>query len=402
METPSAEKNLHLVLDVSDPSPELFFLKENTIALAPGFTGNDHWIFCGADDSSDDLPGFPEKNSEEKWCFGHLGYDLKNEFEDLCTNFPDHSGFGCISFFNSANIQQIHRDAVFPGGKNETPPEKIFLHSRTTKAEYLENVRKLKQHIHLGNIYEINYCIEFFAEKIHIDPVRTFSRLYAETKAPFSALYKKGSSWLLCASPERFLRKNGDHIISQPIKGTRPRGKNDRDDLLLLSELKNDPKEKSENVMIVDLVRNDLSRIAEKGSVKVDELFGLYSFPSVHQMISTVSAELKHGTGFRELMRASFPMGSMTGAPKISAMKLIGETENFSRGIFSGSVGYLDPQGNFDFNVVIRSIEYNAATGFLSIKAGSAITANCDAEKEYEECMVKVAPLLKVLNAVPE
>ncbi|HTL81233.1 MAG TPA: anthranilate synthase component I family protein [Bacteroidia bacterium] len=276
----------------------------------------------------------------------------------------------------------------------------IHLQARTPRAIYLSNVNKLISHIHRGDIYEINYCIEFFAENVSIDPLNVFLRLNELTKAPHACLYKCGDAWLLCASPERFLKKTGKKIISQPIKGTRPRGKTPEEDERLKTELKNDPKEISENVMIVDLVRNDLSRIADKGSVNVDELCGIYSFESVHQMISTVSADVREDVSFEEIIRATFPMGSMTGAPKFRAMQLIDEFEDMNRGIYSGSVGVIQPNGDFDLNVVIRSIEYNSKTGYLSVKVGSAITANCDPEKEYEECLVKAQPMLRALNAV--
>lgn len=341
-----------------------------------------------------------------KLLLGHFSYDLKNETEALASSHPDGVGFPVMTFFEPEHLVRKNKDQALQLSHDLPQPSTPFqktaavasLRQRTPKSDYLRIVKRLLQHIHRGDIYEINYCIEFFAENISLDPRELFLRLNRIARAPFSALYRNGDRWLICASPERFLLKKGKCILSQPIKGTRPRGKSPEEDAALAIALRNDPKEQSENVMIVDLVRNDLSRIAARGSVHVDELFGIYSFPTVHQMISTVSAELKEGISPVEAIRASFPMGSMTGAPKVRAMQLAEEYEQMRRGLYSGAVGYFTPEGDFDFNVVIRSIQYNAATGYLSFMVGSAITANADPEKEYEECLLKAGALLKALG----
>ncbi len=210
-----------------------------------------------------------------------------------------------------------------------------------------------------------------------------------------SCYYKAGEHYLISSSPERFLKKKGERILSQPIKGTIRRGKNPQEDENLKQELAFSPKERSENVMIVDLVRNDLSRIAQRGSVQVDQLFGIYTLPSVHQMISTISCRVKPELNFTDILRAVFPMGSMTGAPKISAMNLIDSHEKFKRGWFSGCAGYITPEGDFDFNV---SIMYNEQEQKISFPAGSAITIGSNPEKEYEECLLKAAAMRKVLE----
>ena len=160
----------------------------------------------------------------------------------------------------------------------------------------------------------------------------------------------------------------------------------------------NSAKDRSENVMVVDLVRNDLSKVCKEGTVRVDELYGIYSFPQVHQMISTVSGELKEEVCFTDILKATFPMGSMTGAPKNKVMHLIEKYEQTKRGIFSGAVGYISPNGDFDFNVVIRSIMYNADTSYLSFQTGSAITFYSDPEKEWEECLLKAEAIKVVLE----
>jgi para-aminobenzoate synthetase component 1 len=256
----------------------------------------------------------------------------------------------------------------------------------------------VQEHLRLGDIYEMNLCMEFFAERVFVDPFSLFLNLTEVSPMPFSCFLKMGSRYLICASPERYLAKRGNTLISQPIKGTAPRGLTPVDDERLKNELLSSEKERSENVMIVDLVRNDLSRVAAPGSVSVDELCGLYSFPKVHQLISTVSCQVKEDSQPEDYLRASFPPGSMTGAPKISAMQLIEKYEKTNRGLFSGSVGYMLPDGDFDLNVVIRSIFYNAETGYLSFQVGGAVTLLSDPASEYEECMVKASAIARVLR----
>ena len=348
------------------------------------------------------------------WWFGHLSYDLKNEIEDLVSEKPGGIGFPLLRFFQPEFLVEVkdHELVITPAGKKKAGDLFSFTktagetgysgpapRAATSRDEYITQVKKLIGHIHRGDIYEINYCIEFFAEKVSLDPASLFLKLNSISEAPFSALYKNGDQWLICASPERFLKKTGSKIISQPIKGTRPRGKSPAEDERLKNELLHDEKERSENVMIVDLVRNDLSKSAARGSVKVDELFGIYSFKPVHQMISTVSAELAQNINPVDAIKNAFPMGSMTGAPKVRAMQLAEESEKMKRGLYSGAVGYFTPEMDFDFNVVIRSIQYNAKTGYLSLMVGSAITANADPGKEYEECLVKARTLFEALGA---
>lgn len=331
--------------------------------------------------------------------FGWLGYDLKNAFERLETRHPDRIGFGDAGLFEPHTILEGSAgfDALASArlGQNET---KITLTPRVSKAQYLEDVRALQRHIQLGDIYEVNYCQELYAEGVTIDPLAVFERLVAATEAPHSALLHHKGSWLLCASPERYLQRNGNRLISQPIKGTVRRGATAEEDLALAAHLASDPKERAENIMITDLVRNDLARAGIPGTVQVDELCGIYSFKTVHQMISTVSAEVTEAHRFGHIVASTFPMGSMTGAPKVSAMGLIDRYEHFARGLYSGSVGVIDPSGDFDFNVVIRSVLYNAHTGYLSIRIGGAITALADAEQEYEECMLKARAVVGALG----
>ena len=288
---------------------------------------------------------------------------------------------------------------IFPDSPREKPHNSIPIKNKIQKEEYLAVIRQLKQHILRGDCYEINFCQEFFSDSVVIDPLTAYKKLNEFSPNPFSALYKLEDKWLLCASPERFLKKEGPKILSQPIKGTSKRiPGNTVSDNKSKEDLLQSNKDRSENVMVVDLVRNDLSKVCEEGTVQVDELFGIYSFPQVHQMISTISGELKKKISFSEIIRATFPMGSMTGAPKKRVMELIEQYETTKRGIFSGAVGYISPDGDFDFNVVIRSIMYNGSSGYLSFQTGSAITFYSDPEKEWEECLLKAEAMKKVFQ----
>jgi len=359
-------------------------------------------------------------NQHKDWLFGYLSYDLKNEIEDLESNNPDFVGLPLLHFFQPRFLFQIgpkqitvsyptdlyaptEIDAIFDDIRHHetvppVAPPALKVHPRISKEKYLTTIAQLKKHIHEGDIYEINFCQEFFAKNAPIEPTSTYERLFEISPTPFSCYYRKDHHHLMCGSPERFLRKRGNTILSQPIKGTAPRGKTKAEDHALREALRHSKKDRSENVMIVDLVRNDLSRTAKKGTVQVDELFGIYTFPQVHQMISTVSSQLREDIHFIDAIKAAFPMGSMTGAPKIRAMELIETYESSKRGLYSGSVGYISPEGDFDLNVVIRSILYNAVDEYLSFIVGGAIIDQSNAESEYEECLLKASAILKTLQ----
>ena len=360
-------------------------------------------------------------NSKKGWLFGYLTYDLKNGIENLNSEKTDKLGFPLLHFFSPQFVFQLENNLAsvffddtltsekeakevfdftfYSNTQNTTSePEKIEIQSKISKSEYIQSVEKLKEHIRKGDIYEINFCQEFFAENVLINTAEIYRNLNAISGAPFAAFCKFDEHYLMCASPERFLQKRGNSLISQPIKGTIKRSENKEIDKQLKNELLHNEKEKSENVMIVDLVRNDLSRIAKKGTVRVDELFGIYSFKQVHQMISTVSCEIENALSFADILKSMFPMGSMTGAPKISAMKLIEQYESTKRGLYSGAVGYISPEGDFDFNVVIRSILYNSENKYLSFMVGSAITDKAEAEQEYEECLLKAKAMFDTLR----
>lgn len=354
-------------------------------------------------------------DQKKDWLFGMLSYDLKNEVEQLSSENPDRQDFPEMHFFQPETVIEIHSSEVFIHSTGVSPYT-IFqeiqkfeispvsktviskLQKRISKSEYISSVNKIRNHIIEGDIYEMNFCQEFFAENTTINPYDVFTTLNQLAKAPFSCFYKLQDKYLLCASPERYLKKSGSTLISQPIKGTIKRGKNPEEDLLLRNQLFNSEKDRAENVMIVDLVRNDLARVSDPGSVKVEELFGIYPFEQVFQMISTVKSQLKSDVHFVDAIKNTFPMGSMTGAPKVKAMQLIEKYEKTKRGLYSGAVGYISPNGDFDFNVVIRSILYNEAEKYLSFQVGGAIVYDSVAEEEYEECLLKAKAIIEVLG----
>ena len=353
-------------------------------------------------------------DSVKDWLFGYFTYDLKNELEDLSSSNPNRMQFPSLLFFQpetmlhfeegKVRIASVHdpqaiykQIAQFPFTPRVSMP-KLTFQANMEKEEYLHKVEAIKQHIFEGDIYEMNFCLEFFSGNVEIEPTGSFFKLQEISPSPFSVFFKNIDKYLLSASPERFLKKENRKLISQPIKGTIKRGNSTAEDNLLKSQLYNDEKERAENMMIVDLVRNDLARSSAAGSVKVEELFGIYSFTHLHQMISTICSDIKENVHFIDAIKHAFPMGSMTGAPKIKVMELTDRYENVSRGLYSGAAGYITPDGNFDFNVVIRSILYNQAIKMLSFQAGSAITCDSVAEKEYEECLLKGRAIFKLFG----
>ncbi|MBO9634661.1 MAG: anthranilate synthase component I family protein [Chitinophagaceae bacterium] len=359
-----------------------------------------------------------ELHAEKKdWLFGHFSYDLKNELFPLSSSHPDPIGFPDLCFFVPEFVIQLGHDEISIGSTGNDHA-KIFeqimstdagapvgskgsftIQQRFSKEEYIDIIEQLKQHILRGDCYEINFCQQFYAEKATISPVATYRALSELSPNPFAAYYRCDDRYLMCASPERYLRKEGKKLWSQPIKGTMPRDRDDQlNDIHHKEQLFNSAKDRSENVMVVDLVRNDLAMVCEEGTVQVDELFGIYSFPQVHQMISTVSGMLRNDLNWVDAIRATFPMGSMTGAPKRRVMELIERYEAIKRGVFSGAVGYITPEGNFDLNVVIRSIFYNASTQYISWLAGGGITFYSDPELEYEESLLKAAAIRKIFG----
>lgn len=357
------------------------------------------------------------------WLFGYLSFDLKNDVELLHSNNFDGLNFPDLYFFqpkklfllkgNEVKIQYLNMcdDEVETDFEEirlqivdcrlqiaDIQAAEIKIEQRISKESYLEKVSKILEHIHRGDIYEANFCMEFFIKNASINPLDKFLKLNEISKSPLAVYFKNNTQFLISASPERYLKKEGELIISQPIKGTAKRFQDPIEDEKSKSELALDPKERSENIMVSDLVRNDLSRTAQKGSVKVEELCGIYSFEQVHQMISTIISKINSQFTGVDVIKTTFPMGSMTGTPKVSVLKIIEELEETKRGLYSGAVGYFTPNGDFDFNVVIRSILYNQEKKYVSFSVGSAITSQSVPEKEYEECLLKAKAMREVLS----
>jgi para-aminobenzoate synthetase component 1 len=343
---------------------------------------------------------------------GFICYDLKNELENLHSSNPDRLHFPDMYFFVPEHLLLIKENRVEIlsdtaslldeiHAVNPVPQKLNFagkVQPSISRDSYIRKVDSIKEHIRRGDIYEMNFCQQFFSEDADLDPLAAFVELNQLSPAPFSSFFKLRDKYIISSSPERFIKKTGSKIISQPIKGTAPRGSEHKEDEELKRSLQENDKELAENIMIVDLVRNDLTKSAIPGSVKVEELCKIYSFQQVHQMISTVTSSVSNDTSLVSIISSAFPMGSMTGAPKVRAMELIEQFEETKRGIYSGAVGYFTAGKDFDFNVVIRSLVYNQTNKYLSFQVGSAITFASDAELEYAECILKAKAMLDVLS----
>lgn len=354
-----------------------------------------------------------QKETKNK-IFGYVSYDLKNEIEDLESANEDKLNLPTLLFFEPRYIIEVQGDKckinrstlealhLLDQIKNIVLPsyqcQEIEWNSKITKLAYLNKVEEIRKHIEEGTVYELNLCRELFAEQIKFNGIASFIEINDQAKAPFSAFLKFDEIEVLCFSPERFLQLKKGRLLSQPIKGTVSKGKNRLENERIKLSLFNDEKERAENVMIVDLVRNDFAKSAELGSVQVDELFGIYEFENIIQMISTVSANKRSDIGAINAFKNTFPMGSMTGAPKIKAMELIEELEESKRGLYSGALGYFEENGDFDFNVMIRTMIYNKAKQYLSFQVGGAITYDSIGEKEWEETEIKVKSITKFLR----
>lgn len=361
------------------------------------------------------------QSTTKDWLFGYLTYDLKNDTEQLKSQNFDGLQFPDLYFFQpkkvflfsdtEVEIQYLHMvDDEMESDWQEilnfkehqdsttTQVSNIKIRLRTSKDSYFEKVHKMLHHIERGDIYEANFCQEFFSENVHLNPIKTFFHLNDISKPPFATFLKMQQYYAFSASPERYIKRTGTKVISQPIKGTAKRLANSQEDKKMVDALRKDPKERSENIMITDLVRNDLSRFAIKGSVEVEELCKVYTFEQVHQLISTIRCEVDENFSSVDILKNTFPMGSMTGAPKVSAMKIIEELEDTKRGLYSGAVGYFTPHGDFDFNVIIRSILYNKENQYVSYSVGGAITSNSIPEDEYEECLLKAKAMREALE----
>ena len=416
------------VENINDFKDKLLFFsksKENVILLDSNCKKNDYeFIFSygkiselkSFDNSLDKLDNYIKQVDD--WIFGFISYDLKGEIEGFKSknlkyfDVPNLSFFqpSTIWVFDGVELKALYFDEkelfdvwneinkIHIGYDSIKSNPNVELKGRLSREEYIKKIKNIKKRIKMGDTYELNFCFDFFNDNTKINPENTFKKLNKLTESPMSVYYKDHHLHVLSSSPERFIKRNKKTIISQPIKGTKKRGKNIDEDVFLINSLKNSIKEKSENHMIVDLVRNDFSRIAKKGSVKVTELSKINTYKNIHQMVSTIEAQIENDMFFSTILKSTFPMGSMTGAPKIKTMKIIDELEETSRGIYSGAIGYIDPNKNFDFNVVIRTIIYDDKLSKISVNVGSGITFKSDPKDEYEECLTKIDALKKSLS----
>jgi para-aminobenzoate synthetase component 1 len=404
--------NLNVLLWRMDTSECLFYLRfprEDCDALLAQGIEDSYLVDAGEPVDWDELNAW--LTEKEDWVVGWIGYDVRRSLERFGEEKLRASQFPQLALIRPANVFKIRGSevTVVKGAWHDSLNEWLSMQPSegavgvdlkpvVSHAEYLEHIASLKREIAAGNVYELNYCMPFEARVNLVDPPSIWKRIYHETQAPFSAYARIGVHHVMCASPERYLKRTDNRVISQPIKGTVRRGLTPEVDARLKTELESSRKEVAENVMIVDLVRNDLSRCAERDTVQVEELCRVHSFKTVHHLVSTIRCDVAPKTTWVDLIRATFPMGSMTGAPKLSAMKLIAEHEETERGIYSGSIGYIEPNGDFDFNVVIRSVQYDAASQMASCHVGGAITALCEAEDEYNECLTKAEAVLRALR----
>jgi para-aminobenzoate synthetase component 1 len=413
-----------MLKEIRDKLPHWLSQFEHAVLLDSNFIssagGNDTYEFIAgwAGKEAKAFSNAEALNGKGKWKLGYICFESLHKQYGIEDRINSETGFEGRFFFEpevliymlkgsndiivegaGENVLDAIRESVIPGQKRRGS---INLVQSVSREQYLDAVQRIKEHIVEGDFYEMNFCIDFHAHGVQIDPASVFKNLTTISPTPFASFVKHADKILLCASPERFLKREGEKIIAQPIKGTERRSADEEEDKLLKLHLQNSEKERAENVMIVDLMRNDLAQCSKTGSVHVEELFGVYSFSTVHQLISTVSAQLRPGITFGDILEKTFPMGSMTGAPKRAVIHAINRYEPVTRNIFSGSVGYITPEGDFDLNVVIRSIIYNSRTGYLSFYIGSAITFDSDPEHEYRECLLKAQTMFKALDIISE
>jgi len=358
------------------------------------------------------------QQQNKNWLFGYLGYDLKNEVEKLASKNEDHIKFPDLFFFEPEillikkdgnwYLEVHHNNLTINGLVKEIEAFKkteqvditkasLKVKNRIDYASYQKKIDAIKADIENGIYYELNFCREFYAEDAIIDPYKVFKNLCKIAQPPMAAFLKMNNQFVLSASPERFLKKTGDKLIAQPMKGTIKRSEDAAADDFLKHQLKNSKKERAENVMIVDLMRNDLTRSAKLGSINVENLFEVMTYKGFHTLVSTVSATLRKGVSAVAAIKNAFPIGSMTGAPKVKACEKIEEYENTKRGVYAGAIGYFNPNGDFDFNVVIRSLLYNTKSKYLSFHTGGAIVYDSTAQAEFEETELKAENIFKAL-----
>lgn len=351
------------------------------------------------------------------WWLGGLGYGLKAGLYPQCPNTrPLMVAFPPVAMFppevllalplggNDVRVWAANPAAVWAAVQREQPGRVWATKklgpwtSNFSEAGYMAAVEQVRAFIREGETYELNLSQEFTAEGTLPEPIVTFERLLAAQPVPQAGLLKWQNTWLLGGSPERLLQHQAGRLRTQPIKGTAQRLTDPAQDQATARRLQESPKERAENVMIVDLARNDLNRSCVPGSVVAESLFELQAYRTVHQMVSTVVGHRRPEVPPLQALAHVFPAGSMTGAPKLRTMQLIEALEPTARGLYAGSLGYIAPGGDFDFNVIIRSLALDTTQKTLSYHVGGAVTYGSDPAAEYAETLLKATALRAVLQ----
>ncbi len=329
------------------------------------------------------------------WCY-ELGYLFEKRLNTFLSSKKTKLPLACLGVFKKPTKLWDHTNTKksFPWPNPECSSYVSNLKACITKKDYIKAIEKIKNYIQKGDTYQVNYTFKMLFKYLG-DPIELYLALRAQQAVSYSALIKFDNIWCLSLSPELFFRIDKDIIYSRPMKGTISRGRYLKEDIKLANFLKHDPKNRAENVMIVDLLRNDIGRLSLTGSVSVPELFLVERYETLFQMTSKVQGILPNNSSFNKVLRGLFPCGSVTGAPKIRTMEIIAELEKTPRQIYTGSVGFISPEKKAVLNVAIRTIVIDEKTNQADIGIGSGVTIDSDPEAEYEECLLKARFLEK-------
>lgn len=364
------------------------------------FTDPQHEIIATTQDElTEALEKLESCRKKGLFLCGYLSYEAGYSFLDknIKNKHPDQPLLYFIAFKKMDHLSREEINTVF-SSKELYPESQLCLHDlalNVTKEHYLKSIDTIKKYIEAGDTYQINYTIKY-KFILQGNAASLYQALRQTQPVEFGALLNFPKAKVVSLSPELFIKKKSDIITSKPMKGTAKRGADKKEDDKIIEFLKNDPKTLSENVMIVDLIRNDFGRICEIGSVHVNNLFQVQTFKTIHQVISTVKGTLKKKLDFKQILHALFPCGSITGAPKIRTMEIINELETEPRGIYTGAIGYLLPDNDFYFNVPIRTIAIGK-DNHCEMGIGSGIIYESDGNDEFAECLLK-ADFLTSLN----
>lgn len=381
------------MIEISDPTTP-FVLCDDNFSL-----NGKSWLFTGfhgavriddvssASQSFTDIEHYLDKGF---YVAGYSTYELARAF-DLQTHALSNKPLAYFGIFSErTSVSQDDVEKFLDTGTSYTLSKQVG----SSFDDYHTALQQIQIALRSGDTYQVNYTFRCLLER-----TGCFKNLYSALRAAqpveYGALLSFEDCTILSRSPELFFRKTGSHFMTKPMKGTAPRQNNTQDDKKVSKKLQSDPKTRSENMMIVDLLRNDFGRIAKTGSVKVDSLMGLETYATVHQIVSTISCEVDETISLFEIFKALFPCGSVTGAPKKSTMEIINTLEPSPRGVYTGAIGYVTPDRDMCFNVPIRTLEFdNTGTGTMGI--GSGVVAASDTHSEWEECLLKA----KFLDAV--